>query len=95
MINNIGLEGGTHYSTNLTMLPKGVRKIFEMKRFEIQFPLKHPKYVIENLFYKDAVDKILARNKRMIQKEYADTWEFVGIFADTKSGASIDKRGES
>lgn len=68
MINNIGLEGGTHYSTNLTMLPKGVRKIFEMKRFEIQLPLKHPKYVIENLFYKDAVDKILARNKRMIQK---------------------------
>lgn len=68
MINNIGLEGGTHYSTNLTMLPKGVRKIFEMKRFEIQLSLKHPKYIIENLFYKDAVDKILARNKRMIQK---------------------------
>ena len=34
----------------------------------------------------------ICRNKRMIQEEYADTWEFVGIFADTVSGTSIDKR---
>lgn len=73
MINNIGFEGGTHYTSNLDLLPKRVRSIFEMKRYEIQFPLKHPKYVLDNLFYKDSIDKILARNKKMIQKYR--TWE--------------------
>lgn len=68
LINNVGISGGTHYSSNLNMIPKGLRKIFEMNRYEIQFPLKHPKYVIDNLYYKDAIDKILGRNKKLIQK---------------------------
>lgn len=37
----------------------------------------------------------IGRYKRTIQEEHADTWEFVGIFADTKSCASIDIREES
>lgn len=37
----------------------------------------------------------IGRYKRIIQEEHADTWEFVGIFADTKSSAYIDKREES
>ena len=34
----------------------------------------------------------IGRYKRIIQEEHADTWEFEGIFADTVSGTSIDKR---
>lgn len=68
MINNIGLLNGTHYSASFNMLPRGVRKIFTMNRYEISFPLANPKYVIDNLFYKDSIDKILARNKKWIQK---------------------------
>ena len=36
----------------------------------------------------------IGRYKRIIQEEHADTWEFVGIFADIESGTSIDKREE-
>ncbi len=37
----------------------------------------------------------IGRYKRIIEEEEdADTWEFVGIFADTESGTSIDKRKE-
>jgi len=36
----------------------------------------------------------IGRYKRIIQEEHADTWEYVGIFADTESGTSIDKREE-
>jgi len=36
----------------------------------------------------------IGRYKRIIQEEHADTWKFVGIFADTESGTSIDKREE-
>ena len=37
----------------------------------------------------------IGRYKRIIQEEHADTWEFAGIFADTESGASIDKKKDS
>lgn len=47
MINNIGLDGGTHYSTQLELQPKRLRRQFEMKRLELSFPLTHPKEVGE------------------------------------------------
>ena len=54
MINNLGPVGdSTHYAGSLETLPRRLRKLFTMKRFEIDFPLKHPRYVIENLDYKD------------------------------------------
>lgn len=40
-------------------LPKGYRRIFTMKRYEVEFPLKHPRYVIENVAYKKAVYRIM------------------------------------
>lgn len=67
LINNIGVLNGTHFSTSFNTLPKGVRKIFTMKRYEISFPLVKPQYVIDNLIYKDDIDKILARNKKWTQ----------------------------
>lgn len=42
LINNIGLDGGTHYSTQLGLIPKRLRHIFTMKRSEMTFPLIHP-----------------------------------------------------
>lgn len=51
LINNIGLEGGTHYSTQLSLQPKRLRWQFEMPREEIAFPLVHPAEVVENPDY--------------------------------------------
>ena len=51
MINNIGLEGGTHYSTQLHLIPARLREQFTMPRREISFPLVHPAEVIENPRY--------------------------------------------
>ena len=47
LINNIGLDGGTHYSTQLGLIPKRLRHIFTMKRSEMTFPLIHPTDVRE------------------------------------------------
>lgn len=41
-------------------MPKGYRRIFTMDRYEVNFPLKHPRYVIENVAYKEAVYRIMA-----------------------------------
>lgn len=51
LVNNIGLEGGTHYSTQLRLLPKRLRWQFEMPREELQFPLVHPADVKEDADY--------------------------------------------
>ena len=51
LINNIGMDGGTHYSAQLNLLPKRLRQQFTMPRCEMQFPLKHPAEVVENKDY--------------------------------------------
>ena len=54
MINNLGNAAGgdsTHYAGTLRTLPKALRRMFTMQRYEVQFPLKHPRYVIENVDY--------------------------------------------
>ena len=52
-INNVGATNdSTHFSSVKTM-PKRMRKIFTMNRFELTFPLRHPKYVIEHVEYKE------------------------------------------
>lgn len=68
LISNIGFTAdSTHFNGSLKSVPKSVARIYTMKRFELEFPLKHPKYVIENLYYKDSSDKILARNKPIVR----------------------------
>lgn len=55
IISNVGATAdSTHYSTLKTM-PKALRFIFTMKRFELDFPLHHPKYIIENIDYKHSL----------------------------------------
>ncbi|MDE6151765.1 MAG: hemolysin activation protein, partial [Prevotella sp.] len=50
-INNIGLDGGAHYSTQLELQPKRLRRQFTMSRHEMQFPLSHPQDVVEEPGY--------------------------------------------
>lgn len=58
LINNLGLsEDSTHFSGSMKTTPRGYRRIFTMGRHELDFPLKHPRYVIENVEYKERVYK--------------------------------------
>lgn len=60
LINNVGASNdSTHYSSLKTM-PRGLRRIFTMKRYELEFPLKHPKYIMEYVPYKEALYRINA-----------------------------------
>lgn len=59
LINNIGLNDGTHYATQLQLQPKRLRRQFEMLRLELDFPLVHPQEVKE---YPDYQDRYYLRN---------------------------------
>lgn len=61
MINNVGATGeGVHLSGSNDDLPQAIRRIFTMGRHDMEFPLKHPQYVIENVAYKDRMFRIMA-----------------------------------
>lgn len=60
MINNLGVTNdSTHFAGSIHTLPKGYRRIFTMRRYEMEFPIKHPQYVIENVTYKKSVYRIM------------------------------------
>jgi hypothetical protein len=60
MINNIGVtSNSTHFMGSVKTLPRGYRRIFTMKRHEMEFPLRHPRYVIENVAYRKTVYRIM------------------------------------
>lgn len=57
LINNVGAtEESAHYSA-LKTLPKAIRRIFLMQRYELKFPLRHPKYVVDNVAYQQRMYK--------------------------------------
>lgn len=59
MISNVGIsKDATHAPDNIKKMPKRAQNWLYMKRYEIDLPLKHPKYVIINSDY----DKKLAES---------------------------------
>lgn len=64
MICNIGYgEGSTSNPAGLKQMPKRMQELYNMKTYELEFPLKHPKYVIEDLYYKKKVNRVMGGTK--------------------------------
>lgn len=62
LVHNVGLgENSTHSNTQLQCLPKKIREVFYCEAEELVFPLKHPKYVVENIAYKKQLFKLTGR----------------------------------
>ena len=60
MITNIGIGANTTHSTsNINLLPPATRKLFYKKRYELQFPLKHPEYIVEDHEYERKMYKAM------------------------------------
>lgn len=68
LINNLGLSAdSTHFAGSMKTTPKAYRRIFTMKRHELEFPLKHPKYVVENVDFKERLYKTNAWGHPLIK----------------------------
>jgi hypothetical protein len=69
MISNIGLgEDATHFSPDYDLLDDNIKSIMYMKTYEIDFPIKHPKYVICDINHVNAVDFKLGRRLSFFEK---------------------------
>lgn len=69
MISNIGMaEDGANSVSSLKFMPKGLRRIFFMKTYNYQFPLQHPQYIVNDLFFKKKLDRIMGDGYPLVQK---------------------------
>lgn len=60
LITNIGLvPGATNGGTSKNILPKKIQSIFDAQRYEMNFPLRQPKYVIEDRIYNDKLQIVM------------------------------------
>ena len=66
MINNLGATAdSTHFGGSLKTMPRGYRRIFTMKRYELPLegedlaPLKHPSYIMEHVAYRHRAYRIM------------------------------------
>ena len=51
MINNIGASADSAHYSEFKTLPSRLRQLFTMKRYDLTFPLHHPRYIIEDVGY--------------------------------------------
>ena len=60
LVSNIGMtEGSTHSNSDVAMLAKSQQKIFNNTINEIEFPLKHPQYIVPDFYYMKNVDILM------------------------------------
>ena len=72
LVSNVGLTAdSTHFSAELQTMPHRLRRIFTMPCHELQWPLRHPKYVIENVDYKERRYKTLGWNHPLTKTAYS------------------------
>ncbi len=102
MMCNIGCTEDSEHAAEYKMLPKGIRCIFNMKTYEYEFPLKHPKYMIADNDYLKYEEKVLCRNRpvRAFFRKIEVLFLFLryrglgGLFSKLKKGLSKKKRIE-
>ncbi len=68
MINNLGAtDGSTHYTGSLQTMPHRLRRLFTMRRFELDGPLRHPEHVVEDVEFKEMVYRTYAYGHPLIK----------------------------
>ena len=72
LVNNVGFTvDSTHFSSTLKTMPHKLRHIFTMPRYELDFPLRHPRYVIENVDYQERRYRVLGWNHPWVKICYS------------------------
>lgn len=60
LVSNIGLTyGSTHSNAEMHLLTKRQQSIFNNPVFEMNFPLKHPEYIVPDYTYMDDLDELM------------------------------------
>lgn len=62
MVCNIGYgSDATHNNSELELMPKRLKQFFNMKTYELDFPIKHPKYIIDDKIFENRLIQMMGR----------------------------------
>lgn len=68
LVTNIGMsENGANSVSSIKYMPKGLRSLYYMKTYTVTFPLKHPKYVVNDLEFKKKLDRLMGDGYPLVQ----------------------------
>lgn len=70
MINNIGYDDGSAHAQGYKYFNSDIKKLFNMKTYEYEFPLKHPKYVIPDVEYEKKRNAMLGYNDKWAKQKH-------------------------
>ena len=76
LISNIGCTLDAAHASELKNMPRGQRKMFNMQTYELDFPMKHPEYIMPDVEYEKKRNRILGYNYPMV-KFYRKTEQFL------------------
>lgn len=93
LMSNIGLTAESANSvSDIKLVPKGLRPLYQLKLFELEFPLKHPKYVFNDIEYCHKVDRLMRPNKFISKYRKAESIFLRIIHGDFKNLAKKLKK---
>ena len=59
LVTNIGLTNDAVHNNSLRFMPKAIKKYFNAERYDLEFPLKHPDIIEENMHYTNSVNRMM------------------------------------
>jgi len=82
LIVNIGLVGANS-DNELYTVPRGIRCLYTLKHNKLDWPLKHPKYVVDDYYFSKKMQKIMGRGfftkyYRAIERRVYKLFPFLG-----------------
>ena len=66
LVSNIGCDKDSMHMDDIKQLPKGFRRVLNMDTYELEFPLKHPEYVMPDIEYEKRRNRIMAYNYPLV-----------------------------
>lgn len=86
LMSNIGLTAESANSvSDIKFVPRGLRPLYQLKLYEMEFPLKHPKYVFNDIEYCHKVDRLMRPNKLISKYRKAESIFLRIIYGDFKN----------
>lgn len=68
LISNVGLtENGANSLGSIKLMPKGMRQLYYMDTYDLQFPLKHPKYIINDVEYEKKLNRLMGNGHPLVK----------------------------
>ncbi len=86
LMTNIGLTAESANSvSNIKFVPKGLRPLYQLKLYDMDFPLKHPKYMMNDIEYCQKVDDIMRPKKSVARLRKVESIWLRLIHGDAKN----------